>query len=185
MTQEERNTREKLIQAARALLLEKGHAACSVKAIAKRAGANHGLVHHYFGSKEALLVAVLDEESQGMLQHVPTQDRVKPDMDKFIRAVLLGNPERSTLMAEFFAMARHVPGVAAKLAEILPRRREMIGKLSGVDPITIVLFQGALFGMSVQRLVDPTIPLNEAAQRLAQMVQEAAQGSRERTGKKP
>jgi AcrR family transcriptional regulator len=32
----------------------------TVREIAERAGVNHGLVHHYFGSKPALLAAVLD-----------------------------------------------------------------------------------------------------------------------------
>jgi len=52
--------RSALIQAARALLLEEG-TAVSVRAIAKRAGVNHGLVHTYFGSKQALIVAALDD----------------------------------------------------------------------------------------------------------------------------
>ena len=184
MAKEDLSTRDKLILAARALLLEKGHAACSVKAIAARAGVNHGLVHHYFGSKEGLLVAVLEGEAREMLQHVPKQSPVSPDINRFVRAALLGNPERSTLMSEFFTMSRHVPGVAAKLAEILPRRREMMEKLTGVDTVTIALFQGALFGMAVQRLVDPTIPLDEAAHRLTRLIQDAALGLHERAGKK-
>ena len=46
---------EKLIVAARDLLAEVGPRATSVRSVAARAGVNHGLVHHYFGSKEALL----------------------------------------------------------------------------------------------------------------------------------
>lgn len=46
---------EKLIAAACNLLAEVGPRAASVRAIAELAGVNHGLVHHYFGSKDALL----------------------------------------------------------------------------------------------------------------------------------
>lgn len=50
-------TEEKLINAAADLLGEVGPRAMSVRAIADRAGVNHGLVHHYFGGKDGLLRA--------------------------------------------------------------------------------------------------------------------------------
>jgi len=49
------DTEEKLICATAELLGEIGPRALSVRAIAERAGVNHGLVHHYFGGKDALL----------------------------------------------------------------------------------------------------------------------------------
>jgi AcrR family transcriptional regulator len=45
-----------LVDAAGQLILERG-VTMSVRDIARRAGVNHGLVHTYFGSKEALLAA--------------------------------------------------------------------------------------------------------------------------------
>ena len=50
---------EKLLAAACDLLAEAGPRAASVRSIAARAGVNHGLVHHYFGSKDALLRAAM------------------------------------------------------------------------------------------------------------------------------
>jgi AcrR family transcriptional regulator len=50
---------EKLINAAADLLGEVGPRAMSVRAIADRAGVNHGLVHHYFSGKEGLLRAAM------------------------------------------------------------------------------------------------------------------------------
>jgi AcrR family transcriptional regulator len=47
---------EALVDAAGQLILERG-VTMSVRDIARRAGVNHGLVHTYFGSKEALLAA--------------------------------------------------------------------------------------------------------------------------------
>ena len=49
------------MDAAMQLFAENGVRAVSVRAIAKLAGVNHGLVHHYFGSKSGLVTAVLDE----------------------------------------------------------------------------------------------------------------------------
>ena len=50
---------EKLIAAAADLLGEVGPRAMSVRMVAERAGVNHGLVHHYFGSKEGLMRAAM------------------------------------------------------------------------------------------------------------------------------
>lgn len=50
---------DKLINAAADLLGEVGPRAMSVRAIADRAGVNHGLVHHYFAGKEGLLRAAM------------------------------------------------------------------------------------------------------------------------------
>lgn len=50
--------REALIEAAADLLAAEGDV--SVRAIAAKAGVNHGLVHHYFEGKEGLRTAVLD-----------------------------------------------------------------------------------------------------------------------------
>ena len=49
-----------LMTAAADLFEEVGPNAVSVRAIAERAGVNHGLVHHYFGSKAGLVQAVLE-----------------------------------------------------------------------------------------------------------------------------
>lgn len=50
-----------LLDAAGRELAAKGAAGASVRAIAAAAGVNHGLVHRHFGSKEAMVAAVLDD----------------------------------------------------------------------------------------------------------------------------
>ena len=50
---------EKLIVAAADLVGEVGPRSMSVRALADRAGVNHGLVHHYFGGKDGLLRAAM------------------------------------------------------------------------------------------------------------------------------
>src|SRR5262245_40283565 len=57
----EEQVRAALVDAATELFEASGPAHGSVRQVAQRAGVNHGLVHYYFGSKDALLAAVLDE----------------------------------------------------------------------------------------------------------------------------
>ena len=51
---------EAFLDAAERLLVTNGHAGISVRRLAEEAGANHGLVHYYFGSMEELFLRVLE-----------------------------------------------------------------------------------------------------------------------------
>jgi AcrR family transcriptional regulator len=53
-------TEEAFLDAAERLLVSAGHAGMTTRALAQEAGANHGLVHYYFGSMESLLGRVLE-----------------------------------------------------------------------------------------------------------------------------
>ena len=53
-------TEEAFLDAAERLLVSVGHAGITTRALAEEAGANHGLVHYYFGSMENLLARVLE-----------------------------------------------------------------------------------------------------------------------------
>jgi AcrR family transcriptional regulator len=53
-------TEQALLDAAERLLVEVGAAGITTRKVAEEAGANHGLVHYYFGSVEQLLVRVLE-----------------------------------------------------------------------------------------------------------------------------
>jgi AcrR family transcriptional regulator len=65
--------REALIEAAVDLFADKGDA--SVRAVASRAGVNHGLVHHYLGGKQGLRAAVLDRLSAAIYGERESPDR--------------------------------------------------------------------------------------------------------------
>jgi AcrR family transcriptional regulator len=54
--------REQVLAAALALFCEHGYAATSTRRIAEAAGVTEGLVFHYFGAKEALLLAVASRQ---------------------------------------------------------------------------------------------------------------------------
>src|SRR3954468_5595056 len=53
-------TEQALLDAAERLLVDVGAAGITTRRVAEEAGANHGLVHYYFGSVEQLLVRVLE-----------------------------------------------------------------------------------------------------------------------------
>jgi AcrR family transcriptional regulator len=53
------DTRETILAAARAVFAERGYDGASIRRIAKEAAVDPALVHHYFGTKEALFRAVV------------------------------------------------------------------------------------------------------------------------------
>jgi AcrR family transcriptional regulator len=52
------NAAEKILASAVELFRERGPAAVSLREIARHAGVNYGLIHHYYGTKEGVLAAV-------------------------------------------------------------------------------------------------------------------------------
>jgi AcrR family transcriptional regulator len=61
-------TEQALLDAAERLLLGSGAAAITTRRVAVEAGANHGLVHYYFGSVEQLLVRVLERFTERLIE---------------------------------------------------------------------------------------------------------------------
>jgi AcrR family transcriptional regulator len=61
-------TRQRIVGAAREVLLARGYGGTSTRAVAEEAGVRLSLVHYHFGSKQRLLLAVLDHENTGLLE---------------------------------------------------------------------------------------------------------------------
>src|SRR5579871_2327877 len=60
-------TMEAFLNAAERLLVDVGYANISTRRLAEEAGANHGLVHYYFGSMERLFVRVLERFTERLI----------------------------------------------------------------------------------------------------------------------
>lgn len=59
--------REQILKAARQVFVRKGLAATKIADIAAAAGTSHGLVYHYFPSKEAVYSAIVEEALEGSM----------------------------------------------------------------------------------------------------------------------
>jgi AcrR family transcriptional regulator len=60
-------TRERIIEAARDVLVTHGHAGTSTRAVADEAGVNLSQVHYHFGGRQGLLLEVLHRENEALL----------------------------------------------------------------------------------------------------------------------
>ncbi len=62
------DTKTRILDAAYRCLAANGYGALSVREIARDAGVNHALINYYFGTKDRLVIAVLDEANRKLLQ---------------------------------------------------------------------------------------------------------------------
>lgn len=67
---DDRETRERLLDAAHAVFLRKGTAATRTQEIADEAGVNKALVHYYFGTKAALSDAIFERATAALLPRI-------------------------------------------------------------------------------------------------------------------
>jgi AcrR family transcriptional regulator len=62
------DTRTAIVEAARSRLLAEGHSRLSTRKVADQAGVPVSQLHYHFGSKQGLLLAVLEAENQRLLE---------------------------------------------------------------------------------------------------------------------
>lgn len=98
-------TKARILAAAKAEFAESGLGGARVDEIARRAGANKRMIYHYFGSKEQLFQAVLEEayvdireaEQALALDHLSPQAALEK-LVRFTWSYYLENPEFLTLV---------------------------------------------------------------------------------------
>jgi AcrR family transcriptional regulator len=156
-------TQEAFLDAAERLLVEVGHAGITTRALAEQAGANHGLVHYYFGSMENLLARVLERFTKRMIarQRAMYAAPGVPFADKWRTAMryLDSDREYQKIWYELQALAWNRPELRervahvnaewrAVLSEALADPRERYGielSLSGLVSLVITFNEGMIF----------------------------------------
>ena len=185
------DTKQKIMDGARKSLIKEGHRRSTIKVIAAYAGVNHGLVHHYFGSKEELMVALIQNQSQQVL---PVLFRDHPDwleellqerrpkdlakmnqeqLDQFMDAgmdrLFSVYDDFDKILSEFLAMSAEMPKVANKLREVLRKRRKFLGLIfNNNNPGFATLLLASLTGLLLHYRLDPKIAIKEARELLRQ-----------------
>ena len=88
-------TRERLLEAARHLFWLKGYTATGMSELLEHAGARSGSFYHFFASKEAILLAVLDSYLEGLEPAIvqPAFARTRSPIER-IFAILEGYRQR-------------------------------------------------------------------------------------------
>ncbi|KQM39396.1 hypothetical protein ASE56_02920 [Microbacterium sp. Leaf203] len=112
--------RERLLDAALAVVADAGASALSLRRVAERAGVAHRVVTYAFGSKTALVEAVLHRASQRTLEAVWADDLALDDFAAAVRLALRGlardlrrHESEYRVVSELTASARSHPDLRA------------------------------------------------------------------------
>ncbi len=114
-------TEQALLDAAERLLVESGAAGITTRQVAKEAGANHGLVHYYFGSVEQLLVRVLERFTGRLIERQRQMYAADmPFIEKWRTAMAYLDEDRpyQKLWFELQALAWNRPELQERLAQV-------------------------------------------------------------------
>ncbi|MDX5593412.1 TetR/AcrR family transcriptional regulator [Pseudovibrio sp. SPO723] len=157
-----KETRRKILEAARDEFASAGFEGARVDRIAESAGVNKNMLYHYFGNKDALFSVVLDEAYRDIRQQEAALELDPLSPLEAIKALVtfswtyyLKNPEFIRLLnAENQLQGRHVKASAdtrqinqthlVRMKEILQRGREDGSLRDDIDPIQLNISIAAL-----------------------------------------
>lgn len=169
-------TREAILAAARTLFAEAGYERASIRAIARRAGVDPALVHHYFGTKDELLVAAIELPIDPQTVFAAAFEQREHVGEALVRS-MLGLWETPDLRDRFLALLRagltH-PGAAAVLRNLITRNavRPVTERIALPNADLRAELAGThLIGLAVGRYVLAVEPLASAsAEQIAAIV---------------
>ena len=180
-------TRERLLEAAFRALSRKGYENTTVKDIAEEAGVAQGLVHYYFKSKQALVLAVLVMCCAEMELPGSGEDPARHALDAFehFKATLREHRDVHGLYIELIGVGLHDQEIGAGVREFVRQDR---GTVEGIArevlaqrelpshraPALAGAVYGGCLGIMVQQVVDPEFDAEAAVDALAAMSLAAA-----------
>jgi AcrR family transcriptional regulator len=186
-TQDERkaDTRARLLAAAADLFAEHGIDSVSVDAVAEAAGRTSGAVYAHFGSKQGLLLALLDDWAHSLVTVIAAEFEIAAGVEDRLRAVaanVVVHPSEQTrrlllLEQELWLRAARDPEVAAALRARLQESHERMtrGFLSWIEAGTIpagtdaadlaTACRAVVLGLVLQHRVAPDLVDVESAER--------------------
>jgi AcrR family transcriptional regulator len=147
-------TREALLDAAEAILLEEGYASVTSRRVGVRAGTNAALVYYYFDSMDGLFVELFRRGAERGLQR--QEAALHSPQPLWALWDVLNDHINNVRTVEFFALANHQKAIQTEIVEYSAKyRARQLDVLSSVlegygldvkswPPVTLILTMGSL-----------------------------------------
>lgn len=175
----ESDTRLRLVSAARRLFHEQGYTATGIATVLREADVNSGSLYHFFPSKDALLIAVLEEYLAALKPELilPIEVEIEDPLERVF--ALLDGYRNALLGTEYFfgcpignlaLEVGQVPGPATELihrnfegwreavggwiADALPTLPEGITH-AGLATFTLTVMEGAVMQARAAKSIEP------------------------------
>ncbi|MHB8681036.1 MAG: TetR/AcrR family transcriptional regulator [Acidimicrobiales bacterium] len=189
-TERKAETRGRLLEAAAGLFAEYGVDAVSVDAVAEAAGRTSGAVYAHFGSKQGMLLALLDEAAHSLVAVIAAEFELATTLEERLRAVasnVIVQPSEPTrrlllLERELWLRAARDEEIASALRA---RWREAHDRMargfaewiasgllqSDTDPVTLATaFRALVVGLEMQQRIDGALDTDRATAALGAML---------------
>jgi AcrR family transcriptional regulator len=154
---DDQGTRQRVIDAAIRCILEQGFYRASSNAIAEAAGLSWGVIQYYFGSRESLMLAVVEEGSRRLIEGLAKTEITGETMPERLEqyfAVLesyYGDPEYLAFIQALLNLS-HDPRTSAQTLESMTR------DAAAIDTQLVRLTNQLFAGTGVRRRVLKTFP---------------------------
>jgi AcrR family transcriptional regulator len=170
----------RIVEAMRSSVARRGISGSTFEHVAREAGVSRGLLHYYFGTKEALLVEVVRRDAQHRIERLDEPLGAASSADEIIGVLvesledtIQNEPGFWVLIFELFTAGRRNPDIQHEIGELFNLTRDHVAEIfrakerEGVitlrgDADAIVGFLFALAdGLALQILTDPERDHNE------------------------
>ncbi len=165
---------QRIVEAMRSSVARRGISGSTFEHVAREAGVSRGLLHYYFGTKEALLVEVVRRDTEHRIARLDQPLAEAGSVDELL-GILVADLEDSiqnepgfwVLLFDLFTAGRRNPEIQREVAELFNRTRAHVADVlrakqtEGViapryEIDAVVAFLFALGdGIALQRLADP------------------------------
>jgi AcrR family transcriptional regulator len=118
-------TRDRLLDCVERIMVDRGYAGVSYRALAASAGVTSGLVQYYFPTRDDLFVAAIRRRGEQNLARVT--EALEARADEPLRVLWEFSQEESTaaLTTEFLALGNHRKSIRAEIADVTERVRRV------------------------------------------------------------
>ena len=134
----DREKATRIVEAMRASVAERGIAGATFDQVARTAGVSRGLLHYYFGSKEALLVEAVrrecdlrDERLEHAIADAGSAEQVLEVLVQSFEDFLGDGPATAAMIHEMLTLAQRSAEIAHELAELGRRTRSHLAEALG------------------------------------------------------
>jgi AcrR family transcriptional regulator len=164
----------RIVEAMRSSVARRGISGSTFEHVAREAGVSRGLLHYYFGTKEALLVEVVRRDTEHRIARLDEPLGKAGSVDELLEILVAdlqdsiqNDPGFWVLLFDLFTAGRRNPEIQREVGELFNRTRAHVGEIlaakqaEGViaprielDAVVALLFAMA-DGIALQVLSDP------------------------------
>lgn len=164
----------RIVEAMRSSVARRGIAGSTFEHVAREAGVSRGLLHYYFGTKEALLVEVVRRDTEHRIARLDeplgaarSADEVLEILVSNLQDAIENDPGFWVLIFDLFTAGRRTPDIQREVGELFNRTRDHVADIlrakqregvlelrSDADSVVAILLALA-DGIALQMLSDP------------------------------